>query len=100
MYRSINFDSSPLYPIISLRRSYKTSGAKLSEAINSIYQWYQNTDLCYAYLANVPSGSGTAFQESRWFSRGWTLQELIAPKHVIFPERAGLTLRAEFWVGG
>ncbi|OBZ69644.1 hypothetical protein A0H81_10369 [Grifola frondosa] len=54
----------------------KTSSAELSEAINSMYTWYTMADVCYAYLDN-----------SKWFKRGWTLQELIAPKNVVFLSR-------------
>ena len=64
----------------------KTSSAELSEAINSMYLWYENAEVCYAYLADVsprPSWKA-AFRESRWFTRGWTLQELIAPSKIIF----------------
>ncbi|KIM98221.1 hypothetical protein OIDMADRAFT_202037, partial [Oidiodendron maius Zn] len=60
----------------------KTSSAELSEAINSMYRWYQEAKVCYAYLADVPSKS--KFRDSRWFTRGWTLQELISPSMVIF----------------
>ncbi|KAK4158897.1 ankyrin repeat-containing domain protein [Cladorrhinum sp. PSN259] len=60
----------------------KTSSAELSEAINSMYRWYQNSDVCYVFLADVPST--VPFSDSRWFTRGWTLQELIAPSVVIF----------------
>ena len=60
----------------------KTSSAELSEAINSMYRWYQEAEVCYVYLADVPSKK--SFLESRWFTRGWTLQELIAPSMVIF----------------
>ncbi|KAI9772610.1 MAG: hypothetical protein M1839_002423 [Geoglossum umbratile] len=60
----------------------KTSSAELSEAINSMYRWYQEADVCYGYLADVPSKA--VFSSSRWFTRGWTLQELIAPSTVIF----------------
>ncbi|GMF72604.1 unnamed protein product [Aspergillus oryzae] len=59
----------------------KTSSAELSEAINSMYRWYQDAEVCYAYLADVPSKE---FKESRWFTRGWTLQELIAPRKITF----------------
>ncbi len=55
---------------------------ELSEAINSMYRWYQEADVCYGYLADVPSKAG--FSGSRWFTRGWTLQELIAPSTLIF----------------
>jgi ankyrin repeat protein len=60
----------------------KRSSTELSEAINSMYRWYQDAIVCYAYLADVPSK--TELPGSRWFSRGWTLQELLAPSEVIF----------------
>ncbi|KAL5348459.1 hypothetical protein ACLOAV_006942 [Pseudogymnoascus australis] len=68
----------------------KTSSAELSEAINSMYRWYAEAEICYAFLNDVDvddvtSGPGEdAFAKSMWFSRGWTLQELIAPEHVTF----------------
>ncbi|KAE9369906.1 HET-domain-containing protein [Stipitochalara longipes BDJ] len=69
----------------------KSSSAELSEAINSMYVWYKNAKICYAYLADVgpilnsnPSKPLVSFKESRWFTRGWTLQELIAPARVEF----------------
>ncbi|KAI0095561.1 heterokaryon incompatibility protein-domain-containing protein [Nemania sp. FL0031] len=66
----------------------KTSSAELSEAINSMYRWYKQAWICYAYLEDVEYAGGDAFYEicrdSRWFTRGWTLQELIAPKEVHF----------------
>jgi hypothetical protein len=60
----------------------KTSSAELSEAINSMYMWYKAAWVCYAYLADVASIS--TLENSRWFTRGWTLQELIAPTEVVF----------------
>ena len=67
----------------------KTSSSELSEAINSMYKWYKSSEVCYAYLQDVPSdcvpdAPGSAFRKSRWHTRGWTLQELIAPDTVIF----------------
>ena len=67
----------------------KTSSSELSEAINSMYQWYTEAEVCYAYLADVPGdcvldSPESAFRKSRWHTRGWTLQELIAPDFVIF----------------
>ena len=67
----------------------KTSSAELSEAINSMYAWYRDAAVCYAYLQDVslpddPHHPESAFCRSRWFTRGWTLQELIAPRVVIF----------------
>ncbi|KAL5316398.1 hypothetical protein ACEPPN_015443 [Leptodophora sp. 'Broadleaf-Isolate-01'] len=65
----------------------KTSSSELTEAINSMYRWYQDAAVCYAYLSDVEtsnaSGKGS-FGESAWFTRGWTLQELIAPSSVEF----------------
>lgn len=65
----------------------KTSSAELSEAINSMYRWYQEAVVCYAYLADVPSNDLDKFSKSAWFTRGWTLQELIAPSIVIFLDK-------------
>lgn len=68
----------------------KSSSAELSEAINSMFAWYKKAEVCYVYLTDIPSQppSGIDLSElmgsSRWFSRGWTLQELIAPDHVVF----------------
>jgi len=72
----------------------KGSSAELSEAINSMHRWYQNSRVCYAYLHDVP---GLSFPHEvdettypnfngwpEWFSRGWTLQEMIAPSDVQF----------------
>lgn len=60
----------------------KTSTAELSEAINSMFRWYRNAAVCYAYLADVENISQLA--DSRWLTRGWTLQELVAPKDLRF----------------
>jgi len=64
----------------------KTSSAELSEAINSMHRWYSNSAVCYAYLSDVTSNSSSTFDiyDARWFGRGWTLQELVAPRQVIF----------------
>ncbi|KKP05803.1 hypothetical protein THAR02_02087 [Trichoderma harzianum] len=67
----------------------KTNLVELSEAINSMFRWYQRASICYAFLSDVPSGDnfrqkGSKFQSSRWFQRGWTLQELLAPKTMRF----------------
>ena len=56
----------------------KSSTTELSEAINSMFRWYQNAQVCYAYLAEMPSGENLrlkddALARSRWFTRGWTL---------------------------
>lgn len=66
----------------------KDSSAELSESINSMYNWYKDAEVCYAFLADVPAGkyphNSTLLAQSKWFKRGWTLQELIAPREVIF----------------
>ncbi|KAK3305303.1 uncharacterized protein B0T15DRAFT_493479 [Chaetomium strumarium] len=62
----------------------KSSSAELSEAINSMFEWYRACQICYAYLSDVTDGDEAAPQSSRWLTRGWTLQELIAPDEVVF----------------
>lgn len=68
----------------------KRSSAELSEAINSMFKWYQKARVCFVYLADVPGKEGAtgarqlAFERSDWFTRGWTLQELLAPFKVVF----------------
>ncbi|OQN95615.1 hypothetical protein B0A48_18692 [Cryoendolithus antarcticus] len=63
----------------------KESAAELSEAINTMFEWYHNAELCLAYLADVKTGDGiSSFEQSVWFERGWTLQELLAPQTVVF----------------
>ena len=77
----------------------KTNHAELSRAINSMFRWYRNATRCYVYLSDVsshPSGTNDEFnpqpwelalRKSRWFTRGWTLQELLAPSSVEFFSR-------------
>lgn len=68
----------------------KTSSAELSQAINSMHSWYEKAAICYAYLSDVhrprnrDDSCGEAIVKSVWFSRGWTLQELIAPVELFF----------------
>ncbi|KAI0636232.1 hypothetical protein C8Q77DRAFT_1155937 [Trametes polyzona] len=70
----------------------KKSSAELDETINSMFSWYAKAAICFAYLEDVPDGCvveelGSHFRRSRWFTRGWTLQELIAPFFLIFLSR-------------
>ncbi|KAI1786623.1 HET-domain-containing protein [Ganoderma leucocontextum] len=70
----------------------KTSSTELSEAINSMFHWYSLTEVCYAYLHDVDSSDDlrapeSMFRTARWHTRGWTLQELLAPFFVIFLSR-------------
>ncbi|PVI02244.1 HET-domain-containing protein, partial [Periconia macrospinosa] len=61
----------------------KSSSAELTEAINSMFKWYQKAAVCIAYLADWGRNENS-FTHCRWFTRGWTLQELIAPSEVHF----------------
>ncbi|KAL8955751.1 MAG: hypothetical protein Q9193_006510, partial [Seirophora villosa] len=74
----------------------KSSSAELTEAINSMYRWYKNAGVCFVYLADVSwrttgptlqQASMMSFRASNWFTRGWTLQELLAPEDVHFYDR-------------
>lgn len=90
----------------------KRSSAELSEAINSMYRWYYDAKVCYAYLSDVTTDDQTEhrfgeydlslrthrhLRNSRWFKRGWTLQELIAPQKVVFFDAnwTPMTLKSE-----
>lgn len=86
----------------------KKNAVELGAAINSMFRWYQNAARCYVYLSDVSKtdkaadGEGAweeALKTSRWFTRGWTLQELIAPRLVDFfsleGERLGSKLTLE-----
>ncbi|KAM6523525.1 hypothetical protein FSOLCH5_004142 [Fusarium solani] len=68
----------------------KSSSAELSEALNSMFRWYREASMCFAYLSDVspqPSGVVASLKQSRWFTRGWTLQELLAPDEVEFVDQ-------------
>jgi hypothetical protein len=80
----------------------KTNSAELTEAINSMFRWYKNAARCYVYFTDVSAAeyeiSGLSlpwepkFRKSRWFTRGWTLQELLAPISVHFFDKNGIFL--------
>ncbi|KAF2664317.1 HET-domain-containing protein [Microthyrium microscopicum] len=81
----------------------KENLVELSEAITSMFRWYQEAKVCYVSLTDVEYGSDKghakrgqpwekAFLRSRWFTRGWTLQELIAPSTVQFFSVEGILL--------
>ncbi|PMB63355.1 Vegetative incompatibility protein HET-E-1 [Beauveria bassiana] len=80
----------------------KSNAIELQTAINSMFRWYRDAERCYVYMADVSHASAsneqeiapwrTPFQKSKWFSRGWTLQELIAPKVVEFYSKEGTFL--------
>jgi hypothetical protein len=60
----------------------KASSAELDESIRSMYKWYGNAHICITYLAATMNAS--AMGADPWFTRGWTLQELVAPKYIKF----------------
>ncbi|KAF2726408.1 HET-domain-containing protein [Polyplosphaeria fusca] len=72
----------------------KENKVELSHAINSMFRWYRNAARCYVYLSDVSAAKRkvdsdiceweSAFRRSKWFTRGWTLQELLAPRTVEF----------------
>ncbi|KAK4448347.1 hypothetical protein QBC34DRAFT_112805 [Podospora aff. communis PSN243] len=79
----------------------KSNSVELQEAINSMFRWYRNATKCYTYLVDISISSPAfndrsiwepAFRASRWFTRGWTLQELIAPTSVEFFSKEGVRL--------
>jgi hypothetical protein len=82
----------------------KANNTELSEAINSMFRWYHEAAKCYVYLSDVSTDAldktnrssvltwEPALQKSRWFTRGWTLQELIAPSSVEFFSKEGVML--------
>ncbi|EOA81790.1 uncharacterized protein SETTUDRAFT_97772 [Exserohilum turcica Et28A] len=64
----------------------KSSSAELTESINSMFQWYRAAKVCYVFLADLEAGAALEdeMHRCRWFSRGWTLQELVAPATLKF----------------
>ena len=82
----------------------KANHNELSQAINSMFRWYRNACQCYVYLLDVPlspfdnnhalnlQSRDSDFWKSRWFTRGWTLQELLAPSSVEFFSKEGKRL--------
>lgn len=84
----------------------KSSSAELSEAINSMFEWYRLATVCYVYLADVPAEDEVSrrvdkeFRQSRWHTRGWTLQELLAPRRVVFLSRMWTVLGTKLGLAG
>jgi hypothetical protein len=66
----------------------KCSSAELTEAINSMFSYYAKSSICFAYLVDLhPGTSEEGIDACRWFTRGWTLQELIAPRELRIYDR-------------
>ena len=77
----------------------RSSSAELSEAINCMFKWYKAAEICFAYLEDVyisSEDSWNQFEESSWFKRGWTLQELVAPKELVFFGKGWQRLGSKF----
>ena len=77
----------------------KSNSTELQTSINLMFSWYKNAARCYVYLSDVIQAGNTSSTEltlalngSRWFTRGWTLQELLAPSLVEFYSREGCRL--------
>ncbi|KAJ8503075.1 hypothetical protein ONZ45_g11171 [Pleurotus djamor] len=62
----------------------KSSSSELDESIRSMFTWYRQAYLCIVYLESYEPYMGMHFINDRWFRRGWTLQELLAPKRMVF----------------
>lgn len=68
----------------------KSSSAELTEAINSMFRWYRQAEVCFAYISDLPQRKGDPALywledgHYRWFTRGWTLQELVAADKLEF----------------
>lgn len=77
----------------------KTDSSELARSLNSMFYWYQRAAICYVYLSDVSSSDvidlpgafkwTDALARSLWFTRGWTLQELLAPSSVAFFTKEG-----------
>lgn len=77
----------------------KDSSAELSEAINSMYAWYSRAVACIVYLEDVSTPAIRNFRVSKWFTRGWTLQELLSPEEVHFYTRSWQHIGDRFGLG-
>lgn len=63
----------------------KVSSSELDESIRSMYKWYNNSYLCITYLADTKTIAN--MREDKWFTRGWTLQELLASRQIKFYDK-------------
>ncbi|KAF8961870.1 hypothetical protein BDZ97DRAFT_1733502 [Flammula alnicola] len=71
----------------------KDSTSELDESIRSMYRWYENSFICLTYLANTTSLDD--MPDDRWFTRGWTLQELLSPQRIKFYGKTWTPLTAK-----
>ena len=65
----------------------KSSSAELTEAINSMFKWYQRAVVCFVFLKDLDPETDS-LENCNWFRRGWTLQELITPRHIRFFDKS------------
>ncbi|KAF5346232.1 hypothetical protein D9758_014393 [Tetrapyrgos nigripes] len=61
-------------------------------------RYYENAVVCYVYLFHVsgklhPKNPESEFKKSRWFTKGWTLQESLAPQYTAFFDRDWTKIR-------
>ncbi|KAI1161751.1 heterokaryon incompatibility protein-domain-containing protein [Nemania serpens] len=82
----------------------RSGSAKLSESLNSMYQWYSKAEMCYVHLSDIHNAEGEeidlarAFGRSRWFTRSWTLPELLAPHLInLVTSNTRICLSAQDW---
>ncbi|KJA19370.1 hypothetical protein HYPSUDRAFT_1095940, partial [Hypholoma sublateritium FD-334 SS-4] len=68
----------------------KESSTELDESIRSMFKWYRRADVCIAYLAETITLDDV--KQDKWFTRGWTLQELLAPKFIKFFSKSWIAL--------
>ncbi|KAG1904146.1 uncharacterized protein F5891DRAFT_1140549 [Suillus fuscotomentosus] len=64
-----------------------TNSVELQEAINSMFRWYRGSALTIIYLSDISNSTLDALMRSLWLTRGWTLQELLAPRVILFYRR-------------
>lgn len=86
--------AKPVYVWVDTVCIDKDSSTELNEAINSMFRWYRKAQMCFAYLEDFDASTTDNFEhrlsQVRWFRRGWTLQELIAPRTMDFFDQSWL----------
>ncbi|KAJ1323666.1 HET domain-containing protein [Microdochium nivale] len=67
----------------------KANHGEMHGALGAMFAWYRDAHVCYVYLTDVKTTAESDLLRSRWWTRGWTLQELLAPRDVRFFARGG-----------
>jgi hypothetical protein len=70
-----------------------SSSAELEESIRSMFNWYRNSEICVVHLNET--SNALSLRRDAWFTRGWTLQELLAPKKIKFFDQSWRPLTPE-----